>query len=300
LLNDANEHVVTELASNPNVVDVSGDDFDLDDLPVAKRKWTRIDEIVAVVADLKNSTQLGTGKHAASTASIYEAAVAPIADILARFDAAEIDVQGDAAVGVFMGQSRLERGFCAGVTIKTFSKRDLQRRLAKRWPDLPSTGFKLGLAASRILVKRIGVPGKPEYQEEVWAGKAVNYAAKAAQSADRNELIVTASVWDRLSSNDYITLSCGCGSDGIPSDVLWEDAEIDALPEDNEDRVGRKLVSMWCDTHGDEFCNAILAGKTTRPDANVARQALKSKLEGAYTQKRRRAQQQRVARLGRR
>src|SRR6266508_3826433 len=108
LLGDLDDHVTSELESMPDVEDV-GDDLDLDDLAVDERRWARVDEIVAVVADLKDSTRLGTGKHAASTASIYEAAVRPLVKVLADFDADDIAIQGDGAVGIFWGDRRFER-----------------------------------------------------------------------------------------------------------------------------------------------------------------------------------------------
>lgn len=296
LLDDTEQHVKTELKSNPTVVDV-GDDLDLEDLAVGARRWARVNDVVAVVADLKNSTKLGMNKRRASTAAIYEAAVAPLARILLEFDAGDIDIQGDCAVGVFWGVRRLERAFCAGVTIKTFSERQLQPQLEDKWDDLPETGFKIGLAASPILVKRIGVPRKPETQEEVWAGKAVNYAAKAAQCSDRNEMWVTGTAWDRLEKNDYITYSCSCGSG--PSPAIWDDVDITRLP-DGEDRYGRKLKSQWCVIHSDEFCNAILSGKTSRQDVTNAKAEYgQQQVKSVLAQKRRSARQLRVVRLGR-
>jgi len=169
VLEDANQHVKKELQSKPDVVPV-GDDLDLADLAVSARRWAQVDEIVAIVADMKDSTKLGTGKHAASTASIYEAAVASVVDILVEFEADDIDIQGDCAIGVFWGERRMERAFCAGVTIKTFSQRHLEPQLEAKWDKAPKTGFKLGMAASRVLVKRVGVPGKTEYQEEAGSG----------------------------------------------------------------------------------------------------------------------------------
>lgn len=299
LLKDSDQHVNDELATKPDVLAV-GDDLDLDDLSVSKRRWAQVDEIVAVIADLKDSTRLSTGKHAASTASIYEAAIAPLADIFEQFDVDDIDIQGDCAIGIFWGEDRMERAFCSGVTIKTFSERHLEERLESKWPEAPKTGFKVGMAASRILVKRIGVPRKPKYQEEVWAGKAVNYAAKAAQCADRREMWVTGGVWERLKSNDYIAYSCGCGSrDGQPTDTIWDDVDITRLPEGEEDRYGRKLTSMWCVKHGAMFCDAILAGKKSRSDVAYARAELaKKQAKSVIADKRKRAGELRVARLG--
>jgi hypothetical protein len=136
---------------------------------------------------------------------------------------------------------------------------------------------------------------EPKTQEEVWAGKAVNYAAKAAQCADRKEMWVTGSVWDRLEGNDYITYSCSCGTGPSPS--IWEDVDIDRLPEGEE--YGRKLKSTWCVKHGDEFCNAILDGKTKRPDVEAARWMYrKQQTESVVAGKRRKQRELRVARFG--
>lgn len=267
LLEGFGEHVRGEFASMPEVRDV-GDDLDLDSLAIDARVWASVNDVVAVVADLKNSTQLGTGKRAASTASIYEAAVRPIVETFDEFEAGDITIQGDGAFGVFWGDGRYERAMCAGITIKTFSERHLVDRLEKKWPEAPETGYKVGVAASRILVKRVGIP-RSDNQEEVWAGHAVNYATKAAQVANRHELVVTGDVWDFCETNDYIAFTCGCGAG--PSASLWEDITIDKLPEDDPDRTGRKLTSKWCEIHGPEFCQAILDGKTTRDDVDAIR-----------------------------
>ena len=50
--------------------------------------------MVAVVADLKNSTKLGTGKWAASTASIYQAGTGGVVDVFNKFSADFIQIQG--------------------------------------------------------------------------------------------------------------------------------------------------------------------------------------------------------------
>jgi hypothetical protein len=69
-------------------VDDVGDALDLSKLAIEARRWARVNEVVAVVADRKDSTRLGTGsQRAASTASIYEAAVKPLVQTLEEFDA---------------------------------------------------------------------------------------------------------------------------------------------------------------------------------------------------------------------
>jgi class 3 adenylate cyclase len=278
LLADADGDAATELASMPDVVE-KGDALDLDDLRIDKREWHRLDEAVAVVADLKSSTRIGLNKKPASTASIYQASTGGIVQILSEFGVDFVAIQGDGVVGLFWGDKRLERGVCAGITIKTFSERHLVPRLETKWPDsLPETGLKVGVAASPLLVKKVGIP-RTDHQEPVWAGRAVNYAAKAAQHADRHEMIVTGSVWDWAKSNDYLAATCSCGLG--PSSSLWQDVQIDNMPGDDGERDGKRLTSMWCTVHGPEFCDAILAGETSRDDEGheVAEKALAAEYE---------------------
>lgn len=268
----------TELETKPTVEKWDGN-FDVSQLPIEARKWIQIPDVVAVLADLKNSTHLGTGKHAASTASIYQVATGGVVNIFDEFDADFIAIQGDGAFALFWGERRFERAMCAGITIKTFSERHLVPALEKKWAnhfqDYP-TGFKVGIASGRVLVKRVGTPRNLNQQEPVWAGKSVNYAAKAAQQADRHELLVTGSVWDQIESNDYLSVTCPCG-DG-PRATLWTDVTLDKLPEKDRERYGRRLGSTWCESHGAEYAAAIMAGKRTRDDVATAKSELSKQL----------------------
>lgn len=270
LLDDLSDATKTELASMPEVKD-AGITIDVANLPLVARRWIKIDDVVAVVADLKNSTKLGTGKRAASTASIYQAATGGVVDIYDKFQADFIQIQGDGAFALFWGDHRYARAACAGITVKTFSL-DLASQIESKWNTTPETGFKVGLASSRILVKRIGTPRNPAQQEPVWAGKAVNYAAKAAQGAERHHMVITGTVWDQFEKNDYLAFSCPCG-DG-PGLGIWENTTIDRLPDDDPDAQGRLLTAGWCDTHGPEYCDAIMAGKKKRTDVDHLRAAL--------------------------
>jgi hypothetical protein len=174
----------------------------------------------------------------------------------------------------------MERAICAGITIKTFSEKELVPHLQGKWPELPATGFKVGMAVSKLLVKRVGVP-RTAHQEPVWAGKAVNYAAKCAQQADAHEMIVTGSIWDFVESNDYLAVTCPCGSG--PTDTLWSDVVIDKIHEGDGERSGRKLTSMWCAVHGSQYCEAILNGETARPEAKQITESLqKSQRKNAF------------------
>jgi class 3 adenylate cyclase len=265
LIQDLDQKAKDEFASTPEVVD-KGHNLDASALPITARKWHKVTDAVAVVADLKNSTKLGTGKWAASTASIYEASTGGVVTIFDEFEADFLAIQGDGAFALFWGQRRYERALAAGITIKRFSL-DLVKRLEARWPndtELPKTGYKVGIASSRLLVKRVGTPRNPNQQEPVWAGKAVNYAAKAAQSVERHEMAVTGTLWDHVEKNDYLAYTCPCG-DG-PTDTLWRDHAIDRLPDGDPEAQGRVLSSTWCAVHGEDYCAAILRGDKKRED----------------------------------
>lgn len=273
LLTKADDRVRTELANMPEVVDVDLNSIDVGKAPIDVRKWWRLTDVVVVVADLVSSTRLGTGKLAASTASIYEAALRPVAEMYSAFDVDHVEIQGDCVIGWFWGDLALERAVCAGITVKTFSSDSLVPRLEKKWADedqLPPTGFKVGVGMGPLLVKRIGIP-RTQHQAPVWPGKAVSYAVKAAQTAGRHELVVTGSVWAKVAKNDYLAFTCSCG-DG-PVDTIWSAHDIGRLDHDAVERNGRILGSKWCDVHGDEFCNAVLDGESIREETSTLRAA---------------------------
>ena len=294
LLDSIDEDIRTELSCKPEVID-KGHSLNISELPIEARRWHKVTDAVAVVADLKSSTQLGLNKHAASTASIYEATTGNVVDVLDVFAADFVAIQGDGAFGLFWGANRLARGVCAGITLKTFSERHLVPRLEAKWPDsLPETGLKVGIANSALLVKRVGVP-RTEHQEPVWAGKAVNYAAKCAQQADKHEMIVTGSIWDWASENDYLAVSCECS---VPNPSIWSDVTIEKLPEDQPDREGKLLHTLWCKVHGADYCANVLAGKKKRSDVRDERtNALQVEMAKAIRWKAARERLNRRARL---
>lgn len=269
VLEELREHVKTQLAINPEVVE-AGSTLSVGDLFIEARKWHLLEDVVAVVADLQGSTNLGYGKHLASTATIYEAATGGLVRAFATYEPNYIAIQGDGAVALFWDDKAMERAVCAGITVKTFSERHLVPELEKKWKDLPTTGLKVGIASSRVLVKKVGIP-RTTHQEPVWAGKAVNYASKCAQQAVAGELIVTGSVWDFVESNDYLSLSCSCNAG--PSQ-LWSDVPITKISQDEGENAGRVLRAAWCSIHGAEYCSAVLDGKSERPDAPLVRAAM--------------------------
>lgn len=224
------------------------------------RKWKRIEDVVAVVADLKGSTRLNFGKYVNTSARLYEAVTGGLVRTLTPFEPDFVDIQGDGLFALFHGTRRYERAFCAAASMKSFGELVLEPAIAAQFSDrFPDTGIKVGMAAGTLVVKNVGVRGT---NEPVWAGKPVNWATKCAQAADKHQLIVTAGVWNKLKANDYVVWSCGCPS-GVPVH-LWKQIQVEKLPEDEVEC--RVLNSEWCPTHGSEFCQAILDGERDRDD----------------------------------
>lgn len=269
LVDDCGESARGELRTPVEIEPV--EEFpEIDDLYVERRTWKKIDDVVVVVADLKGSTKLNFDRFAQTSARLYEAVTGNMVRIVSSFQPAFVDIQGDGLFALYHGDGRYRRAMCAAVTVKTFSERHLVPAIEETMSDrFPDTGLKVGMAAGILAAKKVGVRGT---NEPVWAGKPVNWAMKCASKADRNELIVTRRVFQKFESNDYVTHSCGCGKnlegENVPGLVapteLWTSTTVETLPD--EDVECKLLRSNWCAIHGDEFCTAILEGKTRRED----------------------------------
>jgi class 3 adenylate cyclase len=275
-LNSAlDEKVKMEMESNPEIVNV-GTDFDKSKMPIEARKWLKVNDVVVVVADLKNSTLLAHSRHDGSLGAIYEAAIGGITQIFDAFEVDYFQAQGDGGVAIFWGEDRYERAICAAITLKTFSADVLVPSLGKKFENLPETGYKVGVASGDVLVKKVGKPRDLELQTPVWARNPVNYAAKCAQQTEVHKMLVTASVWAWIETNDFIAVSCGCK--GEASNSIWSSVVIDHLRPEDDDRFGRVLSAKWCENCGENFCSEVLAGKKVREKVATAREALTKEL----------------------
>lgn len=236
-------------------------------LPLEKREWMRLTDVYVVASDLRNSTKLNYNAYASTSASFFQAVTGGSVKTVNAFKPEYVDIQGDGIFAIFHGDKAAERAVCAAISLKSFSEKVLvpaidQNRGGQLGDQFPDTGLKIGVAAGRVVVKRVGVRG--EHNEAVWAGKPVAFAVKAAEACAPGELRVTEKVYNAVRTNDYITHSCGCPN-GMASRLWAEADELEGLP-------GAKLYVLktnWCDRHGDEFCGAILDGKKDRDDVSV-------------------------------
>jgi len=273
-LGELGERANKDLREKVDVREV--DDFPEKDEVSSDRIWLRIDDVVAVVADLKNSTALSFKKHPQTSAKLYEAVTGNCTRIVSRFDADFVDIQGDGLFALYHGERAYERALCAGITLKTFGQKQLVPAIEgweQRGDQFPETGLKVGTHSGVLAVKRVGVKSRThEWKEPVWAGRPVNWAFKCAQRADAHQLVCTQSVYGKFENNDYVTHSCGCGfgdTPSAPSNAIWNNIDMQGkLPADKAPT--KVLLSSWCVEHGDEFCEAILNGETDREDVTFS------------------------------
>lgn len=235
----------------------------------ATRKWFKLDEIVVVFADLKNSTALGINKHDKSTSRIYEASTGVGVQLLEGLDPKYVEVQGDGFFGVFHGGNAAVKAVAAAMILAHFSEYILepQIRESREAASCPSTGLKLGVAAGRALVKQFGTDG---LKRPVWAGKPVNYAAKCAESAKAHQVIVTEHLYKRvIEHNDYFLQPCyhsGHPKEAFLSNTgMWGSTDVPGVPDKCLARN-----APWCcgDSVGSEsakeFAAKVLAGERNR------------------------------------
>ena len=107
------------------------------------------------------------------------------------------------------------------------------------------------------MVRKIGLKrkdGRTDRQNEVWAGKPVNMASKLASKTTNTELFVSDRFY-KLITHDMVRYSCGCPEN--KKNTLW--TEVDLTNEDKFDfNKAYKLTSIWCKTHGKQYCEDIL------------------------------------------
>jgi len=233
---------------------------DTADIPIEDpSKWLRIPDVICVYVDMLGSTRLSAVTHDRETAGAYQLFTGCAVKLFAEFEAPYIDVRGDGAFALFDSDQQY-RSLATAVSFKTFAHLDFVPLI--REATGIDVGSHIGIDCSTVLVRKLGFKryrGRSDRQNEVWAGKPVSMAAKLASKTADGELLVSDRFFERI-THDLAQLSCGC-SGGIPIGKkvkLWE--ELDVSNEGIFD-FGKafKLRSYWCETHGAEYCSALLA-----------------------------------------
>lgn len=227
----------------------SPDNIPLDD----NANWLRIPDVICVYVDMQKSTDLSASESANSTARAYQLFVGTAARIFNAFGSPYFDISGDAVFALF-NSNQPYRALAAAVTFKTFSMVEFVPK-ARELTDV-KIGTHMGIDQKTVLVKRLGMRDihEKDRNNEVWAGKPVNMAAKLASLSTDGELFVSSRFYKKI-QHRLTTMSCGCLSEGPKP--LWK--EVDVTDEEKFDfDTAYKMDSYWCPNCGKKYCLDIL------------------------------------------
>ena len=273
ILNEVNAEVSSQLDTQAGLgVQITRQNEVPETGPANRGVWLQIPQVTAVFADLKGSTKLNAAESPQTAALAYTYFIRAMAVVLEKFSAKYVDIQGDGIFGLFSGPGSTFLAGTAAITMKTLVKRDVAVRFKKDADADWELSVGIGIDRGTLLVRRLGLRGTN--QNEVWAGKPVNVAAKLSSLADANEVVVSDRVFDLYESASELRRrallwSCGCngGVQGAGLDVpigrtpyLWQQ---ESTPGDlglDFENIHR-LKSHWCVIHGSEFCEAIVTSK---------------------------------------
>ena len=239
--------------------------------PANRGLWWRIPNVTTVFADLKGSTALSTSGHRAAAAIAYTYFLRGMAVIFDAFSVGYVDIHGDGIFGLFSGQRSEFLAAACAITMRTQVERAVAVRFKKdasiQW-DLKAG---IGIDRGTLLVRRLGLRGTK--QNEVWAGKPVNVAAKLSSVAGPNQVVVSDRVfagYERASKLGQRALiwSCRCsdGTRGAGSSASADQPPSLWAKQAAPKKLGLDFGSIyrrnagWCKKHGAEFCEALVAG----------------------------------------
>ena len=228
---------------------------DTKDMPLDDRRhWLKIPGVICVYVDMVGSTLLSATNHEKSTAGAFQLFTDTAVRLFDTFDAAYIDVRGDGVFALF-DVDQPYRAVASAITFKTFAKEEFVPRVEK---DTGLTlGAHIGIDQKTVLVKKLGIRqrgGRGDRQNEVWAGKPVNMAAKLASRTSAGQLLASDRFFNRI-THERVRMSCGCPN-GVPK-PLWTERDVSADRIFDFDKA-YLLDSNWCSTHGAAFCDSVM------------------------------------------
>jgi class 3 adenylate cyclase len=219
------------------------------------QNWLKIPDVICVFVDIRGSTQLSASNHDNGTAQVYQLFTGTAVKLFSEFESPYIDVRGDGTLALF-DSNQAHRALASAVTFRTFAQEEFIP-LVKNKTEL-DIGCHVGIDMRTVLVRKIGFKrhqGRSDRQNEVWAGRPINMAAKLASESKDNELLASDRFFKKLNSR-YALKSGGCPNNEVVD--LWH--ERDVKEDDRFDfDTAYALASIWCKTHGREFCNKLLA-----------------------------------------
>lgn len=225
------------------------------EIPIEKpTHWIRVKDVICVYVDMEGSTRMSATQHPGGTAKIYRLFTNTAIRIFHDFGASYIDVKGDGVFALF-NYDRPHTALASAVSFKTFVRNEFTPMVEEK--TKLTIGGHYGIDQKSVLVRKLGlkrVGDRTDRQNEVWAGRTVNMAAKLASKSTGDTLWVS----DRYHKNlkdPKATHTCGCpNGESVP---LWdtEDVSGNDLFDFNTVYV---LGTNWCKNHGKSFCRDLI------------------------------------------
>jgi class 3 adenylate cyclase len=212
--------------------------------------WFKINNVICCFVDMEGSTKLSANLHEKSTAKAYRLFTETAIRIFSQFGSPYIDIKGDGVFALF-NYDQPYTALAATVTFKTFVAEYFTPMVKEKTSQV--IGGHFGIDQKTVLVRKLGLKryqGRTDRQNEVWAGKPINMAAKLAGLSTNNRLWVSDRYFKNIKDEKALH-SCGCPN-GTKS-LLWqeEDLTYDSRFDFN---TAYSLSSNWCEKHGKPFC----------------------------------------------
>ena len=254
-LDDINNRV------NNRVEEIEIEDYDtvmqaINNARLEKGKWNRVKNVVAVFSDLLDSTGLSNEKRKTTYSKILEYLSLPFIEIHSKFKAEFFDIKGDGGIALYSGYEAEVRAFLASETYKTFIENKANNYFSKYEIKLV---VGIGIEKGDLLVKKVGSrgDGKNFY---VWSGNAINNAALISKDLKRiggqySSIGVSQEIYNKLNREvirEWVILSCGCPHGKKTN--LWSQYFVEGVSS----FAYYRIVSDWCETHGEEYLNNVL------------------------------------------
>jgi class 3 adenylate cyclase len=222
---------------------------------IKEQVWKKVSGVAVVFIDLVDSTKIDFENKPKESAKVYELFTGTLVKTLFDFDAAYVDIKGDGAFAVFDGEASTAKAFLAAETFRTICDRNI-KEMCKQILGEIEIRTRTGLSFGNTIVKRIGVPRKPDFQNEVWAYRTINGAAKLCSLADPNSLVASEAAYNQIENCEWIVKSCGCTTSGTGQQrsPLWKnlsDEKKSKFPLVSNGAM--TLSSLWCKKHGDGY-----------------------------------------------
>lgn len=236
--------------------------------PANSGVWFQIPNVTAVFADLNRSTALSAAENPKDAAFAYTYFVRAMAVSLERFSAKYVDIHGDGVFGLFSGQGSMFDAAACAITMRTLVENEVSPKFRRDASSNQSLTAGIGIDRGTLLVRRLGLRGTKE--NEVWAGKPLNMAAKLSSLSSGNQVIVSDRMFARYENfselrQRALLYSCGCDGSVVGGGLgaaigttryLWERQQVPQNLGFDFTNLHR-LKTKWCGRHGAEFCDAL-------------------------------------------